>query len=138
MSPLLFASGMEYLSCILKCVSQDDSFKFHPRCKPIQLTHLCFADDLILFAKGDYTFICIIFQGLEIFADSSGLHVNSSKSTIYLVDINKEQQSDILSRIDLPLGKLPFRYLGVPLNSKSISAFDCEKLVDKMTSKTRG
>ena len=100
MSPLLFVLGMEYLSRILKCTSQDDSFKFHPRCKPLQLTYLCFADDLILFARGDYTSIHIIFQGLEIFFDSSGLHANSSKSAIYLAGISKKHQSDILSRIN--------------------------------------
>lgn len=88
MSPLLFVLGIEYLSRILKCTSQDDSFKFHLRCKPLQLTHLCFADDLILFARGDYTSIHIIFQALEIFADSSSLHANSSKSAIYLAGIS--------------------------------------------------
>lgn len=61
-----------------------------------------------------------------------------SQLSIYLVGISKEHQSDVLSSINLPLGKLPFRYLGVPLNSKSISSFDCEKLVDKMTNKIRG
>lgn len=27
-------------------------FKFHPRCKSISLTHLCFADDLMVFVEG--------------------------------------------------------------------------------------
>ena len=44
----------------------------------------------------------------------------------------------ILDHVSLTKGKLPFRYLGVPLNSKSLTATDCEKLVDKMTSKIRG
>lgn len=34
MYPLLFVLGMEYLSPILKCTSQDESFMFHLRCKP--------------------------------------------------------------------------------------------------------
>ena len=92
----------------------------------------------MLFAKGDLTSIHIMFKGLESFADASGLHANSSKSAIYLAVLSKEHQFDILRQINLPLRKLPFRYLGVPLNSRSISAFDCEKLVDKMTSKIRG
>ena len=58
--------------------------------------------------------------------------------TIYLAGIGSIQRDDILSKINLPLGKLPFSYLGVPLNFKSISAHDFQKLVDKMTYKIRG
>ena len=32
---------------------------------------------------------------------------------------------------------LPFKYLGVPLSSKSLSAMDCEQIADKMTRRTR-
>lgn len=40
--------------------------------------------------------------------------------------------------VPLPLGKLPFRYLGIPLNSKRLSVDDCDQLVDKMTHRIRG
>lgn len=43
-----------------------------------------------------------------------------------------------MNHVSLSKGKLPFRYLGVPLNSRSLTVVDCEKLVDKMTSKIRG
>lgn len=48
MSPLLFVIYMKYLSRILHKISNLTQFQFHPRCKGIKLTHLCFADDLIL------------------------------------------------------------------------------------------
>ena len=48
LSPLLFVIGMEYLSRSLK----SGTFGFHPQCKVIKLTHLCFADDLMIFRKG--------------------------------------------------------------------------------------
>lgn len=46
MSPFLFAIGMEYLSRCLAGI--DGDFNYHPRCERIGLTHLMFADDLIL------------------------------------------------------------------------------------------
>ena len=70
MSSLLFVIGMEYLSKNLKCASTDPLFKYHPRCKTIKLNHLCFADDLMLFSKGDLSSIQIIYKGLDVFARS--------------------------------------------------------------------
>ncbi|KAK6786270.1 hypothetical protein RDI58_014795 [Solanum bulbocastanum] len=34
-------------------------------------------------------------------------------------------------------GKLPFRYFGVPITAKRLSAVDCEILVDKMVAKVK-
>ena len=38
---------------------------------------------------------------------------------------------------NIPLGSMPFRYLGVPLSSKRLSAAECEHLAAKITSKVR-
>ena len=46
-SPLLFVIVMEYLFTSLESIA--GTFSFHPRCKCIKLTHLCFADDLMIF-----------------------------------------------------------------------------------------
>ncbi|XP_021713507.1 uncharacterized protein LOC110681676 [Chenopodium quinoa] len=102
LSPLLFVLCIEYLSRILKIISLKTDYSFHPRCKAARLTHLCFADDLILCCKGDE-------------------------------DVIKE----ILQITGFTRGRLPFRYLGVPICSKRISAVECENLIDRMFSKIR-
>ena len=81
LSPLLFVIGMEYLSRSLKSFA--GTFGFHPRCKTIKLTPLCFADDLMIFFKGDISSVRIIFDCIKGFSNTSGLHVNSGKSTIF-------------------------------------------------------
>ena len=48
LSPLLFVLSMDYLSRLLKVTTRDPRFKFLPNCKLLGLTHLMFADDLIL------------------------------------------------------------------------------------------
>ncbi|XP_056691942.1 uncharacterized protein [Spinacia oleracea] len=51
MSPFLFAIGMEYLSKHLHELQSQPDFNFHPRCGKLALTHLMFADDLLLFCR---------------------------------------------------------------------------------------
>ncbi|XP_062118319.1 uncharacterized protein LOC133831933 [Humulus lupulus] len=43
---------MEYLTRLLAHNTGKKGFGFHPLCKQLRLTNLCFADDLILFCKG--------------------------------------------------------------------------------------
>ena len=62
MSPLLFVIVMEYLSRTLKEVGKRKQFKFHERCKKLELNHLCFADDLLMFAHGDYESVMLLLQ----------------------------------------------------------------------------
>ena len=52
-SPLLFVLVMEYLSRTLKCMGQLTDFQCHPMCKKLKLTHLIFADDFMIFYKGN-------------------------------------------------------------------------------------
>lgn len=67
MSPLLFVIGMEYLSRALSMVNENPDFKFHPRCSRIKLNHLAFADNLMLFCKGDLQYINILTKTVDYF-----------------------------------------------------------------------
>lgn len=48
-SPFLFAITMEYLSTNLASLKLEKEFKYHPRYAKLRITHLSFADDLLLF-----------------------------------------------------------------------------------------
>ncbi|XP_074315112.1 uncharacterized protein LOC141651290 [Silene latifolia] len=53
LSPLLSTIAMEYLSRVLQYTTTSMPFKHHPLCSKLMLSHLMFADDLLLFSKGD-------------------------------------------------------------------------------------
>lgn len=53
-SPLLFVIYMKYLSCLMRKVMNSHYFDFHLRCKKPKLNHKAFADDVILYCKGNY------------------------------------------------------------------------------------
>ncbi|CAN1133325.1 hypothetical protein LINPERPRIM_LOCUS30576, partial [Linum perenne] len=50
--PYLFIISMEVLAGLLAKACREGSFLFHPQCRGVSLTHLCFADGLIVFTKG--------------------------------------------------------------------------------------
>ncbi|KAL9681396.1 hypothetical protein QQ045_013179 [Rhodiola kirilowii] len=51
-SPFLFTIAMECLSRMMQSLNKAEGFYFHPKCHRIKLTHIMFADDLILFSSG--------------------------------------------------------------------------------------
>ena len=87
MYPLLFVIGMEYLSRILVYESSLHSFGFHPRRRRTKLTHLCFADNLILLCRADLNSVKNLVLCIDSFSQVSGLAANSSKSAIYTAGV---------------------------------------------------
>ncbi|KAL2893324.1 LINE-1 retrotransposable element ORF2 protein [Bienertia sinuspersici] len=137
LSPLLFVLGMEYLSRILNNLHDDSTFKFHPRCKGIKLTHMCFADDLIMCCRGERNSVEKLLHCFNEFSRASGLQANNSKTELYTSGMKEEEVNKILADSGFKLGKMPFKYLGVPICSKRVNASQCEILIEKMTARIR-
>ncbi|GKG33552.1 RNA-directed DNA polymerase, eukaryota, reverse transcriptase zinc-binding domain protein, partial [Tanacetum coccineum] len=43
-------------------------FGFHWLCKEVKLTHLCFADDMLLFCNGDSCYVVVMKKVLSVFS----------------------------------------------------------------------
>ncbi|XP_010684002.2 uncharacterized protein LOC104898604 [Beta vulgaris subsp. vulgaris] len=136
-SPLLFVICMEYMTRIMKHVGLKKDFKFHPRCKSIQLNHLVFADDVLLFCKGEFVSTYMMLQGFKLFSEKSGLCVNKSKTAVYTAGMENDEINRILNVSGFSLGKLPFTYLGMHIFSTRISNGACQTLCDKMISRIK-
>nr|GEY43989.1 hypothetical protein [Tanacetum cinerariifolium] len=131
-SPYLFTLVMEVLNLIIiKNIKAAGRFKYHAGCKDLHMTHLCFADDLMVFCNGDVHSITVVKKSLNEFSMVSGLFPNQKKITIFSGNINGQVKQEILKIIDFSIGKLPMRYLGVPLLEKCLSVNDCRQLIDK-------
>lgn len=88
---------MNVLSKLIDEAAEMRLFGSHPRCKKISLTHLCFADDLMIFADGtkrSLEGILAVFDGFE---KALGLKINLEKSTLYMAGIVTGQHEDILA-----------------------------------------
>lgn len=137
MFPLIFVLCMDYLTRILNYIGELKEFKYFTGCKGLRINHLCFADDLLLFCKGEAVSAYLFLQGLKLFTETSGLQANSNKSAIYSNAMDTNEVTRIEQFSQFKHEKLPFRYLGVPISSKRLKASDCDALVEKMTNRIR-
>lgn len=113
LSPFLFVLAMEYLSRSLKQLHWDPEFSFHPKWREGLITHLCFADDLVIFSKADSASLRKIMERLKAFGDSSGLMANFHKSEFFVAGV--QDYTDLQSITGFSLGTMPFHYLGIPI-----------------------
>ena len=123
---------MEAFSRSLYEAAQAPNFEFHPKCEGIKLTHVSFEDDIFIFAGGTTSSVRVIMDELNRFANFSGLQVNKQKSAIFLAGISDAIRNEMLNITGFSLGRLPMKYLGVPLLSTRLSHNDCQPLIDKI------
>lgn len=131
-SSLLFVLAMDVLSKKLDKGAIDQRFGLHPACNVPLITHLSFADDVLIFFDGREESLNGILDILQEFKIASGLGISLSKSALFLDggDVNNSQM--VSSRTGIQVGSLPVRYLGVPLTTKKLSRQDYQPLLDKI------
>ncbi|XP_074262965.1 uncharacterized protein LOC141585820 [Silene latifolia] len=121
LSPFLFVLSMEILSRKLRVMCNQPNVCYHPKCSKLGLTHLVFADDLMIFIRGDLPSVQQAVDTLKIFSEWSGLKANMDKTEAYLGGVDQNLRSLILSTVGFQEGKFPFRYLGLPINSSRLT-----------------
>uniref|UniRef100_A0A803QC82 Reverse transcriptase domain-containing protein n=1 Tax=Cannabis sativa TaxID=3483 RepID=A0A803QC82_CANSA len=138
LSPMLFVLIMEYLSRLLSQVSNKKGFGFHPLCKNLRLTNLCFPDDLIIFCKGNMKYVELVNDAFQEFCQATGLSANKKKSHIYFGGVKEETKINILALTQMEEGSFPLKYLGIKLRPTKRKASDCGLILDKLRLKLNG
>ncbi|XP_038995731.1 uncharacterized protein LOC120120046 [Hibiscus syriacus] len=126
---------MNVLSNILNNAASRGIFSFHPKCKKIELTHLSFADDLLIFCKGNLHSVLGVISVLDCFYKYSGLKLNAGKCEIFTAGVSAHNLDSIISYTGFKQGRLPVRYLGVPLVTRKLTDKDCQALLDNIKSR---
>ncbi|KAL0742100.1 hypothetical protein Bca4012_083613 [Brassica carinata] len=134
-SPYLFIMIMEVLSRLLNKAQIENQFRFHPLCNSPRITHLLFADDLLVFSDGSRSSVSGIKVVMAVFKDWSGLDMNESKSEIFYGGYNDIQASVMADLSGFKRGSFPTRYLGLPLDPKKITFAMLQPFLEKITSK---
>jgi hypothetical protein len=79
------------------------------------ITHLAFADDLLLFARENVTSIGVLWKSVTEFVQVSGLKANALKSSLYMIGVGEEDKAKMMRITRFSQGSMPFCYLRVPI-----------------------
>lgn len=135
LSPYLFVIAMNCLSLLLNKGAEDGRFGYHAKCSSSKLTHLCFADDLLIFTDGKLSSVQAILEILEEFATHSGLRISLNKTSFVSCGLPQDQVDLIAQTCHLAAASLPVRYLGIPLHSQKLSMHHCAPLIQLIKGK---
>ena len=136
-SPYLFVIIIEKLAHLIQLAINDEEWK------PIRLTkngppisHLFFADDIILFAEASIEQATVIQNCLNKFCQSSGMVVNAAKTRIFFSkNIHHNRSSEISSILGFSVTNDLGKYLGVSLQHQRVNKDTFVDIVDKVKSR---
>lgn len=132
-SSLLFVLAMDVLSKKLDEGVMNQAFRIHSSCEAPLITHLSFADDVLIFFDGTQESLLGILAILEDFKAVSGLSISRTKSEVMIDGGCSVRCKALAKAAGITQGALPVRYLGVPLTSKKMTKSDYQPLLDKIT-----
>ncbi|XP_074291947.1 uncharacterized protein LOC141618764 [Silene latifolia] len=132
LSPYLFVLSMEVLSRYLRTLCDKPLVSYHPKCSKLKLNHLIFADDLMIFVRGDVPSVAAVKSTLSLFAKLSRLHANIEKTNIYFGGVHPDVKEVMLAATGFSDGQFPFRYFGVPLSTSRVSVTMFDSLILKI------
>lgn len=102
----------------------------------LPISHLFFADDIILFAKTETKTIAIISKILSIFSNLSGQKISQSKSKVYCSkNTSANLKTYLLTSFNIPISHTLGVYLGFPLSSTKLNPSSFTFLLDKVKAK---
>nr|GEU72415.1 hypothetical protein [Tanacetum cinerariifolium] len=134
MSPYLFTLVMEVFTLMLKRRDRDSNcFTYHRYCSKLNIINLCFDDASFFFflmvMRIRPVSLWILWRSSK---NVSRLTPILPKSTAYFCNVINHVMLGILSILSFEEGKLPVKYLGMPLFLSRLLYRDCFELMEKV------
>lgn len=120
LSPYLFVLVQNVLSRLLNRAATNGLIGKHPRCDQICVSPSSIHATMMVFKE---------------FSEMSGLHINTSKSAMFVGGRNQHETTEVASVVGLQVETLPIRYLGLPLTTNTVTVHDYSPLIDKILSR---
>ncbi|XP_031101801.1 uncharacterized protein LOC116005700 [Ipomoea triloba] len=137
LAPYLFNLVMERLAYDIHNKVSTGTWKPIRICRGgIGISHLFFADDLMLFGEASEIQATTMVECLNNFSAASGLIVNLAKSTTFCSpNLNAGLRSRIKDILNIPIAANMGHYLGMPILQRRVSRHTFSYVVDKMRKK---
>ena len=131
-SPYIYVIVSNVFSKLLNKAVGDGTIGYYQKCREVNLYHLSFADDIVIFTDGTPESLRGTLRVFEDFASLSGLRINVAKSTVFAAGRGKQALESEAVVAGLSVSALPIKYLGLPLTTKIMTRNDYEPLIVKV------
>ena len=131
---------MEYLGYLIEQKCIEGVWKpFKASRENVGISHLFFADDLILFAKINEEACEVILEVLRIFCNESGQKVSLEKSRIYFSpNVEAEVRDEVCEKLGIQATTIIGKYLGFPIKHKGAARNHLNFIVERAMNKLAG
>ena len=127
---------MKVFSKLLYSCYDSGYIHYHPKTRDLSISHLMFAEDVMIFFDGGSSSLHSICETLDDFADRSGLRVNKDKSQLFQAGLDLTERSASVA-YGFPERAFPIRYLGLPLMCRKLRIAEYGPLLEKLSSRFR-
>ena len=94
---MIFVIVMEYLHRKVLELGSVPNFNFDSKCEKMSIIDLSFADDLLLFTRGDEISVQLIMDKFQEFSRETGLVVNPAKCKLFYGGMDREPLKTLLT-----------------------------------------
>ncbi|VFQ93666.1 unnamed protein product [Cuscuta campestris] len=131
LSPLLFVIASEGLSRLLNRSMEESHIHLYNMGSVKFIGHLTYADDIMIFTKGDSINLLKLRKLLDEYSSDSGQVINSAKSKFYVKETTNSTHLQNMEKIlGMHLRTLPFTYLGATIYKGQLKKYHCGNLMD--------
>ncbi|GJS31236.1 putative RNA-directed DNA polymerase, eukaryota, reverse transcriptase zinc-binding domain protein [Tanacetum coccineum] len=139
LSPFLFIIVMEGLNIMLKDGLAANLFHgIKIGSSSLHLSHLFYADDVIIFSEWNQSDMDNIIRILDVFFLASRLKININKSNLYGVGVSSAEVANMAEGTGCSSSSLPFSYLGLPIGSNMGRITNWTTLIDRFKARLSG
>ena len=138
LSPLLFVLAADLLQCIVNKAFSLGLLKSPLPIPDMDFTIVQYADDTLLLVHADAMQLVCLKSLLNTFADSTGLHVNYSKSSMIPINVSPEKTENLAQTFGCTVGTMLFTYLGLPMGTTKPKIEDMFSLMAKIERRLNG
>jgi len=136
LSPLLFCIAEDVLIRAITQLVVQGKLQLITSSRNFQVpSHVLYADDIMLFCKGNISGIHALRDLFLRYVECSGQFINPAKSTIFSGSISQSRLNQLVNLLGFNAGSLPFTYLGVPIFKGKPNSIFLQPLVDKIKQK---
>ena len=133
LSPFLFTLVADVLGRLIDKAKDSDAIHgFFVGRNKVEVTHLQFADDTLLFMEPNHNVFINFLRLLEVFGAVLGLRVNLTRSTLLGINIDEDLLQNFALISGCEIGVWPIKYLGLPLGGNPRKHIFWEPVVSKV------